>query len=293
MLISILLQFLFVFHCLSLKIPTECGKSKLHDTAGEHFRIVGGQPAKEGYFPWLAYLNKTITYESFDVQSDCGGTLINSKWILTAAHCVKDVPDNLEHLPDNEFGIKIKIEAIFGALDVNKKEKTQVRRLVKRIIRNDFNETTKVNDIALLELDKELDFTGSESHLTSICLPTEAESTIEKINTTQCYIAGFGYEDQAMETNDYILHYLRESIIKDRDCDRTFSHYKSGQNFCIGGVEKRGTCKGDSGNSMICLNNGKWTQIGLVSYGIPCALKDIPYVLTNVLHFNKWIREQN
>jgi hypothetical protein len=43
-------------------------------------RITGGSPAARGQFPWQAAL-------IIDVTWFCGGSLISSQWVLTAAHC--------------------------------------------------------------------------------------------------------------------------------------------------------------------------------------------------------------
>lgn len=45
-------------------------------------RIVGGQPADKGEWPWIAALlrDKTDQY--------CGGVLITDQHVLTASHCV-------------------------------------------------------------------------------------------------------------------------------------------------------------------------------------------------------------
>ena len=45
-------------------------------------RIVGGQAAGINEFPWMARL-------SYFNRFYCGGTLINDRYVLTAAHCVK------------------------------------------------------------------------------------------------------------------------------------------------------------------------------------------------------------
>lgn len=45
-------------------------------------RIVGGQTALENEFPWMARL-------SYFNRFYCGGMLINDRYVLTAAHCVK------------------------------------------------------------------------------------------------------------------------------------------------------------------------------------------------------------
>ncbi len=48
--------------------------------------IVGGQPAADGNYPWQVRL-----YSSDSNQIGfCGGSIINDRWILTAAHCLLD-----------------------------------------------------------------------------------------------------------------------------------------------------------------------------------------------------------
>ena len=50
--------------------------------------IVGGSYTKLGDFPYMALLG----YEKKDgeIKFACGGSLINRKYVLTAAHCVKN-----------------------------------------------------------------------------------------------------------------------------------------------------------------------------------------------------------
>jgi len=51
-------------------------------------KIVGGQEAKIGQFPWQVMLK--IIKENPSQPTLCGGSIINKNWILTAAHCVTD-----------------------------------------------------------------------------------------------------------------------------------------------------------------------------------------------------------
>ena len=49
--------------------------------------IVGGELAKRGAWPWQVLLTIYIDDSVFS----CGGSLINHRWVLTAAHCVEYV----------------------------------------------------------------------------------------------------------------------------------------------------------------------------------------------------------
>ena len=50
-----------------------CGRPPLNT------RIVGGEDAPTGSWPWMAKIETAIYH--------CGGSVINKEWVLSAAHC--------------------------------------------------------------------------------------------------------------------------------------------------------------------------------------------------------------
>lgn len=80
-------SFLFIYfevNTINNKLYSHTNTEFQCGVANPSSRIVGGSITNPNEFPWLAYLN--LIFWSGDAAT-CTGTLIGSKWILTAAHC--------------------------------------------------------------------------------------------------------------------------------------------------------------------------------------------------------------
>ena len=47
--------------------------------------------------------------------------------------------------------------------------------------------------------------------------------------------------------------------------------------------------QGDSGGPLVQTFGVRTSQIGIVSFGIPCAIKGLPGVYTDLYYFTNWI----
>ncbi|XP_008820024.1 coagulation factor IX [Nannospalax galili] len=239
------------------------------ESSKDFIRVVGGKNAKPGQIPWQVLLNGKV--EAF-----CGGSIINEKWVVTAAHCVK---------PGD------KIEVVAGEYNIEEKEDTEQRRNVIQIIpHHHYNATINKysHDIALLELDKPLIL---NSYVTPICVANrEYTNTFLKFGTG--YVSGWGkvfYKGRQAS----ILQYLRVPLVDRATCLRstTFTIYNN--MFCAGYHDGgRDSCEGDSGGPHVTEVEGISFLTGIISWGEECALKGKYGVYTKVSRYVNWIKEK-
>uniref|UniRef100_A0A1B0CCU7 Phenoloxidase-activating factor 2 n=2 Tax=Lutzomyia longipalpis TaxID=7200 RepID=A0A1B0CCU7_LUTLO len=248
-------------------INTNCGvKNGYQDSE----RIVGGHNADPNEWPWIAVLFN-------GGRQFCGGSLIDSQHVLTAAHCVA-------HMSSWDVA---RLTVQLG--DHNIRSATEVvheTRHVKRVVRHrGFDSRTLYDDIALLTLDRPVTFSSS---IRPICLPPSND--VRSYNGKTAVAIGWGsLRENGPQPS--ILQEVSIPIWSNEQCARKYgSAAPAGitQNMLCAGQDNRDSCSGDSGGPLM-VNDGKWTQVGVVSWGIGCGKGQYPGVYTRVSNFMPWI----
>ncbi|KAH8248922.1 hypothetical protein KR032_004314 [Drosophila birchii] len=230
-------------------------------------RIVGGQQVRSNKYPWTAQLVKGRHYP----RLFCGGSLINDRYVLTAAHCVHG----------NRDQITIRLLQI----DRSSRDPGIVRKVVKTTIHPNYDPNRIVNDVALLKLESPVPLTGN---MRPVCLP-EANHNFDGKTAV---VAGWGLIKEGGVTSNY-LQEVNVPVISNQQCRQTRYKDKIAEvMLCAGLVQQGGkdACQGDSGGPLI-VNEGRYKLAGVVSFGYGCAQKNAPGVYARVSKFLDWIEK--
>lgn len=158
----------------------------------------------------------------------------------------------------------------------------------------EFYAGTLYNDIAILRMDKPVDFT-KYPHISPACLP----SPHDDYSGHRCWTTGWG-KDAFGDFGKYqnILKEVDVPIVSHGECQQRLKHTRLGYDFklhpgfvCAGGEEGKDACKGDGGGPMVCERGGTWQVVGVVSWGIGCGQNGVPGVYAKVSHYLDWIRQ--
>ncbi|XP_065706818.1 acrosin [Patagioenas fasciata] len=239
--------------------------------------VVGGTDAQPGSWPWIVSVQKpwgTATTHT------CGGSLISSQWVLTAAHCFFNVW--------NVKGWRV----VLGATQLSRLgPEAQVRRIRQLLSHHHYDSKTDRNDIALLELDRPVQ---CNDYIQLACV---ADSTVRVSELTSCYVSGWGLTSARNARASDVLQEVQVHIIDLQLCNST-GWYEGAihtHNVCAGypqgGID---TCQGDSGGPLICKDNHAeyFWLVGVTSWGYGCATPFQPGVYTSTQHFYDWILAQ-
>jgi len=271
--------------------PEKCGVT----TAD--FRIVGGQDAQLGQFPWLVNLG----YQQAGTGQTlfkCGGTLIGPSHVITAAHCVTDLPRGFQLT-------KVRV----GEHDLDKEEDCkgceppQDMEIEKVVFHPSYGKPQAFqNDIAVIKLSKSV----TENDLVHpICLPVNDDNDnyidVSRSGAAAAIteVAGWGATTITGRRPATVLQFLTVNVTDSSQCKEIYAE-RGGvlgeKQICAGGQKGKDSCVGDSGSGLMRaspdFNTGidRWDLIGVVSFGPRlCGTEGVPGVYARVNSYLGWI----
>lgn len=238
-------------------------------------RIMHGRSADKCTWRWQVSLHdrrRNSTESHF-----CGGTLIDRKWVLTAAHCVGSYSKcdrGFVHVVAGEWNHALKAPDSI------------TQRNVTRIIKHPrySSEAPSDYDFALLELDKPMPINEC---IGLACLPSEEDTPGQG-----CSITGWGAA--ATGPRPSVLQEASVTTLTNELCTQKYAEQNSSitaSMLCASGLSESGitdACHGDSGGPMVCSEKGFFVVRGVTSWGLGCASR-YPGVYARVYRALDWI----
>ncbi|XP_051047179.1 mannan-binding lectin serine protease 1 isoform X2 [Phodopus roborovskii] len=245
-------------------------------------RIFNGRPAQKGTTPWIAMLSH------LNGQPFCGGSLLGSDWVLTAAHCLHhplDPEDPTIHssylLSPSDFKI------IMGKHWRRRSDEDEQHLSVKRIILHPlYDPSTFENDLGLVELSES---PRLNDFVMPVCLPEHPSR-----EGTMVIVSGWG--KQFLQRFPENLMEIEIPTVNHDTCQKAYTPLKkrvTKDMICAG--EKEGgkdACAGDSGGPMVTKDEetDQWYLVGVVSWGEDCGKKDRYGVYSYIYPNKDWIQ---
>ncbi|XP_049860229.1 trypsin delta-like [Schistocerca gregaria] len=214
-------------------------------------RIVGGEPVDISQYPWQVSIQLMGGHY-------CGGSIISSTWVLSAAHCF--------------YGSRASEFSVRAGTSI-RESGGSVYQTADIQMHEDFSYFTGDYDVAVVSISGSFSFDGN--------VQTVSLGTADIDAGTSVTITGWGALDYTQVLPEQ-LQAVTTVIVARRDCN---IYYLGGitENMICAGEYGRGACNGDSGGPLVVGS----TQYGIVSMGY-CA-QGIPEVYASVVALRSWI----
>uniref|UniRef100_A0A914E8C3 Peptidase S1 domain-containing protein n=1 Tax=Acrobeloides nanus TaxID=290746 RepID=A0A914E8C3_9BILA len=236
---------------------TKCGVSwnVFPQTRGAGLeRVIGGRESHSGDWPWLGSLY--VKYQNGTVKFICTGSILSPRFVLTAAHCVK-----------NEAKLYPKhTSQLF--LRVGSEDRTKGGTIVNVSIPyvHPGYSISNQHDIALLQLQSDLVF---NTKIAPVCIAKEYKEEPYDYG----FIVGWGWSLDDTNNISYspVVHentvpFQPIELCKQYFDKPTYSEVDPAIQICAGAL-MHGTAQGDSGGPLLINKKGSWNLVGITSFG--------------------------
>ncbi|XP_038051942.1 uncharacterized protein LOC119724798 isoform X2 [Patiria miniata] len=236
---------------------TTCGRRG--NTPVSSPRIVGGTPALAGNWPWMVSLRQSSSGEHW-----CGATLLSEYWALTAAHCFEwfdfAVLGDVRLDTKSSYHVDVKVRDMYI-------HKSWVQK-------PNPNGSDFYHDLALIRFVRPVQL---NDHINVACLPDPGMTPMANMS---CVATGWGYKE---ENGSDVANNLQEVELP--ILDHAMCRLGAPQHLICAGYDEGGsdTCQGDSGGPLLYQSeDGRWSVLGVTSFGFGCARPLSPGYYTDV-----------
>ena len=239
-------------------------------------KIINGEEVTQGNWPFMV----ALVSKNMDAYKGhfCGASFIGDRYVLTAAHCI-------------EAKSHEDVEVVIGVSDLSSPDTAKHRYAVEQIYAHEsYSKEPVSNDIAIIELAQ----APSESKVTLVDGYARGNLAVGQVLTVMGWGDQNPSEEEISQTSE--LHKVNVPLVDQDQCTQVphDGYAEIGDDaFCAGYKEGgRDACSGDSGGPLMLPNNGKYEQLGIVSWGEGCAQPNAYGVYTNVSYFEDWIEQR-
>nr|ABV60301.1 putative chymotrypsin [Lutzomyia longipalpis] len=219
-------------------------------------RIVGGETAEEGSAPYQVSLQNRFGHS-------CGGSIIDERWVITAAHCIKGVQTSA-------------LTVVAGTNDLTKEG---VKYYPEQFfIHSRYDKPSFANDVGLIKLTERVKFTDKVKKI-EYDYRIVPDGAVVRLTGWGRLSAGGPIPNLLQTIN---LHYVNHN-----DCQSYFGAVNSVDigHLCTFEGKGQGACNGDSGSPLVYDNR----LVALTNWGVPCAT-GLPDAHCRISYYHDWIR---
>lgn len=235
--------------------------------ANRKTKIVGGAETKIQEYPWqvaMVSLGQNIPF--------CGGAILSSDTIITAAHCTLGQDVDTFKVVVNEH-------------DVTVDDGEERFTVCSKTEHPNYNSNTNEHDVAILTLCTPITFSPTVG---PVCLPEQPGEAYDDVLST---VTGWGTLSLGGIQSDVLMG-VDVTTIGNAECDSDYGGGIIQDSMICAKAPGKDACQGDSGGPLVTKESGEvYSLIGIVSFGAGCADPNFPGVYARVTEDLTWIKE--
>ena len=306
----------------------DCEARRMQHDEEQGGRIVGGEPAKPGSAPWQVQFLSSPQYDeadraydatlahddackiyldqraSYELSHKCGGAWLGDGWVITAAHCV----DNMPTFDGRVGNVLVDRRLRLGTQNLTVED--GIFPIDAVVIHADYKKATKLHDIALVRVADDPRIAAFEASKRLAAVPLMGANDRDFDPGEALRVTGWGWMGQRnvgekvtrldsakqVQRNPADLQQLTLHYLSDAPCAEEYGAFYGPGTLCAGTLAADGSlelgkdsCQGDSGGPLTREEDGGTRSlVGVVSGGKGCAAGK-PAVYTRLSYYADWI----